>query len=31
VVRGFLMRGLINAVARAGVDVLSGDLEAAYA
>ena len=33
VVRGFLMRGLINAVARAGGDVaaLSGDLEAAYA
>jgi xanthine dehydrogenase FAD-binding subunit len=33
VVRGFCMRGLINAVARAGGDVaaLSGDLEAAYA
>jgi xanthine dehydrogenase FAD-binding subunit len=33
VVRGFIMRGLINAIARAGGDVtaLSGDLEAAYA
>ena len=33
VVRGFLMRGLINALARAGGDVrtLSGELEASYA